>query len=167
MPNNVIRQDFGSLGNDVQTQMLIAPVLSKMVSDRAYVVGEQFIVDNVLYKITQAVSAADVPLVVGTNCEMSDSITQQMKSGEWHNLDTNGKAKYKKVNGVIFVSIAGYPVTPNSTTTIGTLPTDYCPESTISGYADGEGTAYVYPSGVVTVKTTINNVYATLSYPSK
>jgi len=85
----------------------------------------------------------------------------------WHNLDADGKAKYKKVNGVIFVSIANYPVTPNSTTTVGTLPTDYCPESTISGYADGEGTAYVYPSGVVTVKTTINSAYATLSYPSK
>lgn len=80
MPNNVIRQDYGSLGNDVQTQMLIAPVLAKMVSDRAYAVGEQFIVNNVLYKITQAVSAADVPLVVGSNCEVSDSITQQMKN---------------------------------------------------------------------------------------
>ncbi len=76
---SIIKQDYGSLGNDVQTQMLIAPVLAEMVSDRAYAVGEQFIVNNVLYKITQAVSAADVPLVVGSNCEVSDSITQQMK----------------------------------------------------------------------------------------
>jgi len=75
---SIIKQDYGSLGNDVQTQMLIAPVLAEMVSDKAYAVGEQFIVNNVLYKITQAVSGANVPLVVGTNCEVSDSITQQI-----------------------------------------------------------------------------------------
>ena len=79
---SIIKQDYGSLGNDVQTQMLIAPVLPTMVSDRAYAVGEQFIVDNVLYKITQAVSGANVPLVVGTNCEVSDSITQQINSAD-------------------------------------------------------------------------------------
>ena len=78
----IIKQDYGSLGNDVQTQMLIAPVLAEMVSDRAYAVGEQFIVNNVLYKITQAVSGANVPLVVGTNCEVSDSITQQINSAD-------------------------------------------------------------------------------------
>jgi hypothetical protein len=79
MPNNIIKQDYGSLGNDVQTQMLIAPVLATMVSDRAYAVGEQFIVNSVLYKITQAVSAAGVALVVGSNCKVSDTITQQIK----------------------------------------------------------------------------------------
>lgn len=95
------------------------------------------------------------------------SLAEYEEVDTWHNLDADGKAKYKKVNGVVFVSIAGYPVTPNSTTTVGTLPTAYRPESTILGYVDGGGSAYVYPSGVVTVKTTISSAYATLSYPGK
>ena len=73
----IIGQDFANALTDVPTQMLIAPVLPTMVSDRAYAVGEQFIVNSVLYKITQAVSGADVPLVVDTNCEVSDTISQQ------------------------------------------------------------------------------------------
>lgn len=76
----IIGQDYANALTDVPTQMLIAPVLPTMVSDRAYAVGEQFIVNSVLYEITQTVSAADVPLVVGTNCKLSDSITQQIKS---------------------------------------------------------------------------------------
>lgn len=100
MPNNIIRQDFGSLGNDVQTQMLIAPVLPTMISDRAYTVGEQFIVDNVLYKITQAVSAAGVALVVDSNCEVSDSITQQIQ---------NQRISYKDVSlGTVTIGSTGY-----------------------------------------------------------
>ena len=75
----IIKQDYANALTDIPTQMLIAPVLPKMVSDRAYAVGEQFIVNNVLYKITRAVSAADVPLVVGSNCEVSDTISQQIK----------------------------------------------------------------------------------------
>lgn len=75
----IIGQDYANALTDVPTQMLIAPVLPTMVSDRAYAVGEQFIVNSVLYKITQAVSAAGVALVVGTNCAVSDTITQQIK----------------------------------------------------------------------------------------
>lgn len=74
----IVGQDYANALTDVPTQMLIAPVLPTMVSDRAYAVGEQFIVNSVLYKITQAVSGADVPLVVDTNCAVSDSITQQI-----------------------------------------------------------------------------------------
>ena len=67
-------------GNWLDTQQLIAPVLLSMVSDKAYAVGEQFIVNSVLYKITQAVSAAGVDLVVGTNCELADTVTEQINT---------------------------------------------------------------------------------------
>ena len=80
MPNNIIRQDYGTVGTDVQTQMLIAPVLAEMKADRQFAVGDQFIVDSVLYKITQTISVIGTPLVVGTNCAVSDSITQQIVS---------------------------------------------------------------------------------------
>ena len=78
----IIKQDYGSLGNDVQTQMLIAPVLSEMVATQAFAIGEQFIVNNTLYKATKAIAIGDT-ISVGTsasdNCVLSDSITQQIK----------------------------------------------------------------------------------------
>ena len=98
----IVKQDYANALTDIPTQMLIAPVLPKMVSDRAYAVGEQFIVNNVLYKITQAVPAADVALVVGSNCEVSDSITQQMnKNGTYSQTVSLIKAS----NGYRWISI--------------------------------------------------------------
>ena len=76
---SIIRQDYGGIGTDIVTQQLIAPVLADMVADRAFAVGEQFIVDSVLYKATSAIAQND-PLVIGTNCELADSITQQIVS---------------------------------------------------------------------------------------
>lgn len=90
----IIGQDFANALTDVPTQMLIAPVLPTMVSDRAYAVGEQFIVNSVLYKITQAVSASGVALVVGTNCAVSDTVTEQIKNlkiGSIYSAITTGK----------------------------------------------------------------------------
>ena len=78
MPNNIIRQDYGTVGTDVQTQMLIAPVLAEMKADRQFAVSDQFIVDSVLYKITTAISVIGTPLVVDSNCEVSDTISQQI-----------------------------------------------------------------------------------------
>ena len=136
MPNNIIKQDYGSLGNDVQTQMLIAPVLATMVSDRAYAVGEQFIVNNVLYKITQAVSAADVPLVVGNNCEVSDSITQQ--------LNTKNQLVTRVVEN--FVATDGYITFPNGRCVVSaavTISSLYCPLFIIP-VNNSNDRAYVY-----------------------
>ena len=77
---SIIRQDYGAIGTDIQTQMLIAPVLAEMKADRQFAVGDQFIVDSVLYKITTAISVIGTPLVVGTNCEVSDTISQQIEN---------------------------------------------------------------------------------------
>lgn len=92
MPNNIIRQDFGSLGNDVQTQMLIAPVLAEMIATQPFAINDQFIVDNVLYKATKAIGIGDT-ISVGTsttdNCVLSDSITQQIGMVDFKIPSTN------------------------------------------------------------------------------
>lgn len=105
MPNNIIRQDYGALGNDVQTQMLIAPVLAEMVATQAFAIDDQFIVDNVLYKATKAIAIGDA-ISVGTsttdNCILSDSITQQMKSGGW----TDCSDKFQLASGATGTFVA-------------------------------------------------------------
>lgn len=100
---SIIKQDYGSLGNDVQTQMLIAPVLSNMVATQVFAVGDQFIVDNVLYKATKAIAIGDT-ISVGTsasdNCVLSDSITQQIQ---------NQRISYKDVAlGTATIGASGY-----------------------------------------------------------
>ena len=83
MPNNIIRQDYGTVGTDVQTQMLIAPVLPTMVSDRAFNKEDRFIVNSVLYKITANNGVAiNTPLIIGTNCDVSDTIFEQIMNEE-------------------------------------------------------------------------------------
>ncbi len=89
---SIIKQDYGSLGNDVQTQMLIAPVLAEMVATQAFAINDQFIVDNVLYKATKAIAIGDA-ISVGTsasdNCILSDSITQQMNKDHYNDFGTS------------------------------------------------------------------------------
>ena len=72
----LLEEDYSALGVDISTQQLIAPVLLKMVADRAFAVGDQFICQSTLYKVTTAVTLGTT-LTVGTNCVLSDTITQQ------------------------------------------------------------------------------------------
>jgi len=165
---SIIKQDYGSLGNDVQTQMLIAPVLAEMVSDKAYAVGEQFIVNNVLYKITQAVSAADIPLVVGTNCEVSQTITQQtmgindvslllptsirkVPTLNYGTIANNGTFYYK-IGTRVHVNIAVTGLgSVSSAVVLFTLPEGYRPSNYIvySGYTGSHKTASEAPKGFI------------------
>jgi len=80
MPNNIIEQDFSSLGVDVVTQQLIAPVMLGMVANQVFSIGDEFIVNSTLYKATKAIAIGDT-ISVGTgandNCVVADTVTQQ------------------------------------------------------------------------------------------
>ena len=127
MSDNIIRQDYGTLGTDVQTQTLIAPVLVDMVADRAFAVGDQFIVDSVLYKAT-AVIAQDDPLVVGTNCKVSDTVTQNIKSVV-DQINTNEARTFFKITHTNMNADAYFYCTNNITYLPGSL---YIPTGTYS-----------------------------------
>lgn len=131
MSNNVIRQDYGSLENDVQTQMLIAPVLAEMVATQTFAIGDRFIVNNTLYKATKAIAIGDT-ISVGTsasdNCVLSDMITQQIKVTPWMSLVSG--VIYRKVGNIVFISISGVSASPG-VTNLGTLPKGYRPTNTI------------------------------------
>lgn len=131
MPNNIIRQDYGTVGTDVQTQMLIAPVLAEMKADRQFAVGDQFIVDSVLYKITTAISVIGTPLVVDSNCEVSDSITQQTKGNIIKQVLSDGVKSYNQLLSQFESAIAGMG------RDIGKLKIDLIQEST--------GNKWVFP----------------------
>ena len=79
----IIGQDYANALTDVPTQMIIAPVLPTMVSDRAFNKEDRFIVNSVLYKITADDGVAiNTPLIIGTNCDVSDTIVEQIMNEE-------------------------------------------------------------------------------------
>lgn len=102
----IIRQDYGQM-TDVITQQLIAPVLGAMVADRNFTIGDQFIVNNTLYKITAATVASGTDLVVGTNCAVSDTITQQMKDTVMASITATSSMTYAEALGSLGVNLVG------------------------------------------------------------
>ena len=80
---SMITEEFGVIPPDIETQMLIAPVMGEMIATQAFAIGEQFIVNSTLYKATKAIAIGDT-ISVGTgandNCVLSDTIAQQLKT---------------------------------------------------------------------------------------
>jgi hypothetical protein len=55
---------------------LIAPVQTTLTASKAYAVGEQFVYNQVLYKVTQAI-AQGAQITIGTNAVLAGSVTEQ------------------------------------------------------------------------------------------
>lgn len=65
-----------------QTQELIAPVQNTLIADRNYTVGQQFILNGTLYKVTTAITSGNPIITSGSsaNCELADIITEQLNT---------------------------------------------------------------------------------------
>lgn len=57
---------------------VIAPTEATTTASRRYEIGEQFILNGVLYTATAVIASGD-SIIVDTNCGASDSITKQLK----------------------------------------------------------------------------------------
>lgn len=70
----------GSGSVDTQAREMIAPIEPDLTSaSQSYATGKQFSNAGILYKATVAINQGDA-IVVGTNCEVSDDITDQIGS---------------------------------------------------------------------------------------
>lgn len=57
---------------------VIAPTEATTTASRRYEIGEQFILNGVLYTATAVIASGDT-IIVDTNCELSESITEQIE----------------------------------------------------------------------------------------
>lgn len=57
---------------------VIAPTEATTTASRRYEIGEQFILNGVLYTATAVIASGD-SIIVNTNCVLSESITEQLK----------------------------------------------------------------------------------------
>ena len=170
----MLEADYSALGVDRATQELIAPVLLHMVADRAFAVGDQFICQSTLYKITTAVTLGTT-LTVGTNCELSDTITQQIpKEDTWHQFDVYTGIFYKKSLGVVTIVFNNQSFDTNTNITLtGELPAGYRPTYNCNFMMCGSSIAntaicIVYTTGklliYVTGSSTTNLMRGTATY---
>ena len=84
----IIKQDYGQLyGGELAVESLIAPVQKTLTADKLYNIGDQFIYDDRLYKVTVAIPQYD-PIVIGTNAVVADNITEQMKNNRYRVVKT-------------------------------------------------------------------------------
>lgn len=56
---------------------LLATVQTELTADKAYEVGEQFIYNQLLYKVTQPI-ASGAAITIGTNAVVAGSVTEQL-----------------------------------------------------------------------------------------
>lgn len=138
---SMITEEFGVIPPDIQTQMLIAPVMGEMIATQAFAIGEQFIVNSTLYKATKAIAIGDT-ISVGTgandNCILSDTIVQQLKAipkeftttvSDVFSSYTNVDATAIVANGdIIELRVFTKSITTNSWNTVGTLKEEYRPK---------------------------------------
>ena len=86
-------------GGGSSCEELIAPVETSTTASQAYAIGEQFILNGVLYTATAAITAGGTITIDG-NCTASDSITEQIHEEQFNVRSTQ-------------VSVTGYTSTSN------------------------------------------------------
>ena len=94
---NSLKQTFetniSNLSTSVSTkanQSLLAPIQSTLVASKAYVIGEQFVYQGLLYTVTTAIAQGGT-ITINGNCALSDDVTSQIKMIK----DTVGKISEK------------------------------------------------------------------------
>lgn len=73
-----VNSEIEDLHSDVtDAAELVAPLESTLVASRAYAIGDQFVYNGFLYKVTAAIPF-DSAIVIGTNCELASCVTEQI-----------------------------------------------------------------------------------------
>lgn len=75
---SLIQQNMGAIYDG--SQRLIAPVLNSTTATQNWAVGQEFILDGNLYKVTTAIPSGSQIVVSGSsaNCELADTVTEQI-----------------------------------------------------------------------------------------
>ena len=76
---NSLKQTLETQVSTKAGQSLLAPIQTTLVASKAYVIGEQFVYQGLLYKVTAAITQGGT-IIINGNCELSDDITDQISS---------------------------------------------------------------------------------------
>lgn len=108
-------------GGGGSTEQMIAPVETSTTASQAYAIGEQFILNGVLYTATAAITAGGT-ITIGGNCTTSDTVTEQIqniKQGESVSVTADGVKTYATLFNELYALIDSTKLTVKSMFTIG------------------------------------------------
>lgn len=95
---------------------VIATAEPTNISTHAYAIGDQFVYNGILYTATSAISVGDT-IAPGTNCSISDTITEQIGNAGHTILDEDGTT-YPARSNLKFVNCTVTDDSTNDTTII-------------------------------------------------
>lgn len=157
---------INSINNNKLNQTVIATRQSNLVASKAYVIGEQFVYNNVLYRATAAI-AKNATITIGGNATTADDISTQISNiAKTVSILDNGKVRVYARNGVIVVDVYAYNSSVGQApASIGTIPSGYRPPTDIStagmcaGSLNQLGILTVSASGDIKVSTNVATSY--------
>ena len=100
---------------------MIAPVETSTTASQAYAIGEQFILNGVLYTATAAITAGGT-ITIGGNCTASDTVTEQintLKKLESISVTADGVKTYSTLLNELYALIDTSKITVKSILTRG------------------------------------------------
>jgi hypothetical protein len=138
---DTLKNVAGDIVNPKSVNNTIAPTEETTTASRAYNIGEQFFLNDVLYKATDNIAQGDT-ITVGTNCQAAEKLSEQIE---------NINANLLKIN----VDITTYPTMAVTTLgniriltgfiKAGSLPvihSDICPRAYVPFRAIGQSGQY-------------------------
>lgn len=96
---------INTINNYKLNQTVIATRQANLTASKAYVVGEQFIYNNILYRATAAI-AKNATITIGGNATAADNITTQISN--CINMGAKGNPIDLSLNTVVTTSAEGY-----------------------------------------------------------
>lgn len=69
-------------------QSLLAPIQTTLVASKPYAIGEQFVYQGLLYKVTTAIAQGGT-ITINGNCELTDDVTTQIKGQTIYDNDVS------------------------------------------------------------------------------
>ena len=150
---------------------MIAPIEDGTAS-KAYAVGEQFIMNDLLCEATQAIAQGDT-MVIGTNCEESEQLSKQVKDinndlSDFKFRNNNGVPELSIDNGTTWQKIGGGDMptlnytTPLHSFTTGNLTYTATKECYLLGQL-GHDASIIRINNNIIAKGIVNGQYAYIS----
>ena len=99
---SLIKQNYGTLGEDKVTQQMIAPLQPDLTADRTYNKGQCFILDGVLYKATTTITSGEA-ITIGTNAVVTEDLSDQLYHVEKQLDYTSVKFTNDNISGDVYL----------------------------------------------------------------
>lgn len=141
---DTLKNIAGNIINPKSVNEMIAPIENGTAS-KDYAVGEQFIMNDLLCEVTQAIAQGDT-MVIGTNCEESEQLSKQIK-------DIKSDLTVKGQLVELYTGTGGNFTTP--------IPDDSKYLIVRIGTPNGGNTVKFYPTELIRATTIHESVYWT------